>query len=70
MSLRPRQAASEPKLSFAFGHGLLPEAPPADPAPIGKNARDEGRLRTVAPSPYNDRAHLEPKEYEDHDGGP
>lgn len=29
-----------------------------------------GSLRTVIPSPYNDRAHLTPVEYEDHDGGP
>ena len=27
-------------------------------------------LRTVAPSPYNDRRHLTPQQYEDHDGGP
>ena len=27
-------------------------------------------LRTAAPSPYNDKAHLGPRQFEDHDGGP
>jgi len=42
-------------------------------ADTGRSARQQyggGSLRTVVPSPYNDRAHLTPKEYRDHDGGP
>jgi hypothetical protein len=58
MSLRPRR---EPNVSFALEPGV---------ANVGYNATERGRLRTVAPSPYNDRAHLEPKQFEDHDGGP
>lgn len=33
-------------------------------------SRKSKGLLTVVPSPYNDRPHLTPAEYEDHDGGP
>ena len=65
MSLRPKTdaaptlspAAAELVLNDRFAHLAV--------------TKDVGRaMRTVAPSPYNDKAHLSPKEYEDHDGGP
>jgi len=33
-------------------------------------ASTSSSLRTVTPSPYNDKQHLSPEEYADHDGGP
>ena len=71
MSLRP--VPEQQKLPEAASVG----APTIDAPADGVNAlsmkfksADIG-IRSAVPSPYNDRAHLEPSpEYEDHDGGP
>lgn len=44
---------------------------PAQAAPSAdQSAPIDGKLRTVAPSPYNERRHLTPKQFSDYDGGP
>ena len=79
MSLRPRQPASAAPAGFRLqaSAGLVPPAPTAGLAfdissalSARQPAATGAPLRTVAPSPYNDRAHLTPEEFEDHDGGP
>lgn len=80
MSLRPRssQASRAPvttevqpaKFAVDVTEGSVVPSPLV--SDIGRQARNYGggSLRTVVPSPYNDRAHLTPPEFEDHDGGP
>ena len=74
MSLRPRKEQAAPQgFSLLASGGLAPPAPTAAQAGLSFSlgtANVGAPLRTVAPSPYNDRAHLEPREFEDHDGGP
>tara|TARA_Y100000389_G_scaffold71280_1_gene68001 strand:- start:1468 stop:1857 length:390 start_codon:yes stop_codon:yes gene_type:complete len=80
MSLRSRNDEPTVKGFSCVGGGGFPVPPPtaaqaglsfdiSDALP--KKSADVGApLRTVAPSPYNDLAHLGPREFEDHDGGP
>lgn len=71
MSFRP--AAEAPGLEhnaptgfkLALGQGMM-----SHDAPAAATAQTGNSLRTVADSPYNDRRHLTPKQFEDHDGGP
>lgn len=73
MSLRPRkEEAPAAKFKLFAGGGNIPAAPTAAQAGLSFSLGDAigAPLRTVAPSPYNDRAHLTPPEFEDHDGGP
>lgn len=63
MSVRSKAAAQAP--------AQAPAAPAGFRFAFGQNAAATGAsLRTVADSPYNDRQHLTPKQYQDHDGGP
>ena len=63
----PAPTAKEAGLTFNIGDASAACGATATPF----NVSDVGApLRTVAPSPYNDKAHLEPREFEDHDGGP
>ena len=63
---QPNPGAARP---FRLAASLSPVAGVGSRA--GYERQDStGMLRTVIPSPYNDRAHLTPEEYEDHDGGP
>lgn len=73
MSLRPR--AAQPVSLNAPANALFQTADVSDPvaphavADTGRQQRQPysgGSLRTVVPSPYNDRAHLTPPEFEDH----
>ncbi|MGZ0213817.1 MAG: hypothetical protein ACKVI4_15195 [Actinomycetales bacterium] len=64
MSARPKPTAQPPPGGIRFALGEITRRHDEPPAATG-NA-----LRTVAESPYNDRRHLTPKQYEDHDGGP
>ena len=50
---------------LALGQGMM-----SHDAPAAATAQTGNSLRTVADSPYNDRRHLTPKQFEDHDGGP
>ena len=72
MSLRPRKEEPPARgFSLLASGGLVPPAPTSAQAGLSFDVSDVGAaLRTVAPSPYNDKAHLEPREFEDHDGGP
>ena len=79
MSFRPRQSEAAGATGFRLqaSAGLVPPAPTSglafdiSGALSARQAAATGApLRTVAPSPYNDRAHLTPEEFEDHDGGP
>jgi hypothetical protein len=72
MSLRSRKEERPlPGFSLLSSGGVAIPAPTAAQAGLSFNIADVGApLRTVAPSPYNDKAHLEPREFEDHDGGP
>lgn len=64
----PAPTSAQAGLTFDISEAATPRpagtAAPFDVSDVG------AALRTVAPSPYNDKAHLEPREFEDHDGGP
>ena len=66
MSLRRDRGDAAPG-SVKFG---LAQSWSLGGATNGGGADTGSALRTVADSPYNDRRHLTPSQYEDHDGGP
>ena len=63
--LPPAPTAAQAGLTFDISDALNAHAAAAGCADIGGSA-----LRTVVPSPYSDKRHLTPEEFEDHDGGP